>query len=200
MTHFKLPVFSVNLALIIPCSMERSLLMESQFPTPMLDRISAAGVMAVIVVDEAADAVSLARALIACGIDVMELTLRTPAAIEALRLVKAMLAGVGTVLHTSQIDEVMEAGAEFAVSPGLNPTVVEHAQKVGLPFAPGLVQHLVKLSGQLSWVVRLKFFPAEPSGGFSTHQKELAAPSASTSACSSLHLADQCKPAWVLPR
>ena len=68
--------------------MERSLLMESQFPTPMLDRISAAGVMAVIVVDEVADAVSLARALIACGIDVMELTLRTPAAIKALRLVK----------------------------------------------------------------------------------------------------------------
>ena len=153
--------------------------MESQFPTPMLDRISAAGVMAVIVVDEAADAVSLARALIACGIDVMELTLRTPAAIEALRLVKTevpeMLAGVGTVLHTSQIDEVMEAGAEFAVSPGLNPTVVEHAQKAGLPFAPGVatpseIERAVELGCR-----ELKFFPAEPIGGIQ-YLKSMAAP------------------------
>ena len=153
--------------------------MESQFPTPMLDRISAAGVMAVIVVDEAADAVSLARALIACGIDVMELTLRTPAAIEALRLVKTevpeMLAGVGTVLHASQIDEVMEAGAEFAVSPGLNPTVVEHAQKVGLPFAPGVatpseIERAVELGCR-----ELKFFPAEPIGGIQ-YLRSMAAP------------------------
>jgi len=153
--------------------------MESQFPKSMLERISGAGVMAVIVVDEAPHVIPLAQALIACGIDVMELTLRTPAAVEALRLVKQevpqMLAGVGTVLSPQQIDEVMDAGADFAVSPGLNPRVVKHAQAVGLPFAPGVatpseIERAVELGCR-----ELKFFPAEPIGGM-PYLKSMSAP------------------------
>lgn len=145
----------------------------------MLDRISNAGVMSVIVVDDAPLVVPLARALIACGIDVMELTLRTEGAVEALRLVKQevpeMLAGVGTVLTPQQIDEVMDAGAEFAVSPGLNTKVVEHAQSVGLPFAPGVatpseIERAVDLGCR-----ELKFFPAEPIGGIQ-YLKIMSAP------------------------
>ena len=153
--------------------------MNSQFSDSMLKRISDAGVIAVIVVDEAAQVVPLARALIACGIDAMELTLRTPAAIEALRLVREevpeMLAGVGTVLTPTQIDEVMDAGAEFAVAPGLNPRVVQHAQSVGLPFAPGVatpseIERAIDLGCR-----ELKFFPAEPIGGIQ-YLKSMCAP------------------------
>ncbi|MGC6441058.1 MAG: bifunctional 4-hydroxy-2-oxoglutarate aldolase/2-dehydro-3-deoxy-phosphogluconate aldolase [Rubripirellula sp.] len=153
--------------------------MDSQFPTSMLDRISSAGVIAVIVVDQAVDAVPLARALIACGIDVMELTLRTPAALDALRLIKQevpeMLAGVGTVLTRSQIDEVVDAGGAFAVAPGLNPSVVQHAQSLGLPFAPGVatpseIERAVELGCR-----ELKFFPAEPIGGLQ-YLRSMAAP------------------------
>ena len=153
--------------------------MDSQFPTSMLDRISSAGVIAVMVVDQAVDAVPLARALIACGIDVMELTLRTPAALEALRLIKQevpeMLAGVGTVLTRSQIDEVVDAGGAFAVAPGLNPSVVQHAQSLGLPFAPGVatpseIERAVELGCR-----ELKFFPAEPIGGLQ-YLRSMAAP------------------------
>ena len=78
--------------------------MSSQFPQEMLDRIETSGVIAVLVVDEPSNAVPLAKALLACGIDAMELTLRTPAAIDALRMVREqvpeMLAGVGTILGT----------------------------------------------------------------------------------------------------
>lgn len=153
--------------------------MESQFPASMLDRISNSGVIAVLVVDEAASVVPLARALIACGINVMELTLRTDAAVAALRLVKQevpeMLAGVGTVLSPGQLDEVMDAGAEFAVSPGLNPKVVQHAQSIGLPFAPGVatpseMEQAIDLGCR-----ELKFFPAEPIGGIK-YLKSMSAP------------------------
>ena len=153
--------------------------MRSQFPQSMLDRMSQVGVIAVIVIDEAPQVVPLARALVACGIDVMELTLRTDAALDALRLVRQevpeMMAGVGTVLTKSQIDSIVDAGAEFAVAPGLNPDVVRHAQSVGLPFAPGVatpseVEQAVELGCR-----ELKFFPAEPIGGLK-YLRSMAAP------------------------
>lgn len=143
--------------------------MDSLFSQEILDRMERSGVIAVIVVDQAEQVVPLGRALVACGIDVMELTLRTPAAVDALRLLRRdvpeMLAGVGTVLTTDQLDAIVDAGAQFAVAPGLNPRVVEHAKKLGLPFAPGVVtpsdiETAIELGCR-----ELKFFPAEPSGG-----------------------------------
>jgi 2-dehydro-3-deoxyphosphogluconate aldolase/(4S)-4-hydroxy-2-oxoglutarate aldolase len=143
--------------------------MESQFPQEMLDRIEQSGVIAVLVIDKASHIVPLAKALLACGIDAMELTLRTPAAIDALKLVREqvpdMLAGIGTILQPDQVDEVVEAGAAFGVAPGLNPKVVQRAQDLGLPFAPGVVTPSdIELAIELG-CRELKFFPAEPSGG-----------------------------------
>ncbi len=102
--------------------------MESQFPAATLERIEQCGVIATLVIDQAEHVVPLAKALLACGIDVMELTLRTTAAIDALKLVREqvpqMLTGVGTILRPDQLDAVVDAGAAFGVSPGLNSKVV----------------------------------------------------------------------------
>lgn len=147
--------------------------------SPLFDRIEKSRVIAVLVVDRAEDAVSAARALIAGGIDAMELTLRTPAALDALRAVRAevpeMLAGVGTILTTDQADDALAAGAAFGVSPGINPDVVRHCIDIGLPFGPGVmtptdIDQSVALGCRL-----LKFFPATSSGG-QAHLKNIAAP------------------------
>lgn len=142
-------------------------------------RLRRTGVVAVLVLDDAASAVPLARALLAGGVDCMELTLRTPAALEALerivREVPEMLAGVGTVLTPQQVREVKAAGGAFAVAPGMNPTVVREAERAGLPFAPGVcTPSEIELALELGCRV-LKLFPAEPSGGLA-YLRSIAAP------------------------
>jgi 2-dehydro-3-deoxyphosphogluconate aldolase/(4S)-4-hydroxy-2-oxoglutarate aldolase len=154
-------------------------LVESKLPVELLERVERCGVVAVLVVDELAHAVPLAEALVDGGIDVMELTLRTPVALEALKAiceqVPDMLPGAGTVLTPDQAREVAEAGAAFGVAPGLNPRVVRAAQEAGLPFAPG-VATASDLEAALELGCReMKFFPAEPTGGMS-YLKSLAAP------------------------
>ena len=153
--------------------------MNSQLPPELTERIGRCGVVAVLVVDEAKHAVPLARALVKGGVDVMELTLRTPAALDALRAIAAevpeMLPGIGTILTPEQVREVAEAKAAFGVAPGLNRRVVEEAQRVGLPFAPG-----VATASDLEAALELgcpdvKFFPAEASGGLA-YLKSMAAP------------------------
>jgi len=143
------------------------------------DRMYRTGVVAVLVVDRGEDAVPLAKALLAGGVDIMELTLRTPVAMDALRRIKAevpqMLAGIGTILTTTQGQEVVATGAAFGVAPGMNPRVVKAAQDAGLPFAPGIatpsdIEQALECDCRL-----LKFFPAEPSGGL-TYLKSIAAP------------------------
>ena len=117
--------------------------MKSLFETNLLEQIESSSIVAVLVLDEVRHAVPLARALLAGGVTVMELTLRTPAAIEGLREIRTnvpeMLAGIGTILTTYQLAQVVSADASFGVSPGTNPRVVEEARKLGLPFAPGVV-------------------------------------------------------------
>lgn len=138
----------------------------------MLDQIESGGVVSVLIIEEVEHAVPLAQALLAGGVNAMELTLRTDAAVEGLRQIREqvpeMLAGIGTVLNEDQIDEIVAAGAQFAVSPGLNPRVVRKAQAAGLPFAPGVmtpsdIEAAIELGCR-----ELKFFPAEPSGGLTT--------------------------------
>ena len=153
--------------------------MKSQFPAEILHRIEHCGVIAVLVIDDADHAVPLATALLDGGIDCMELTLRTPAAIEALenvrRHVPNMLAGIGTILTSEQVDRVSEVGAAFGVAPGLNPNVVRCAQQRELPFAPGVVTPSdVEAAIELG-CRELKFFPAEPSGGMA-YLKSMNAP------------------------
>jgi 2-dehydro-3-deoxyphosphogluconate aldolase/(4S)-4-hydroxy-2-oxoglutarate aldolase len=148
-------------------------------PDTISARIKKSGIVAVLIIDREEDGVPLAKALLAGGIDVMELTLRTDAALGALRRIRAevpeMLAGVGTVLTPAQADDAKYAGAEFAVSPGMNPRVVKAADDAGLPFAPGILTPSDIEQALECGCRMLKFFPAESSGGLA-YLKAMAAP------------------------
>jgi 2-dehydro-3-deoxyphosphogluconate aldolase/(4S)-4-hydroxy-2-oxoglutarate aldolase len=152
---------------------------ESLFPAELLEGIESCGVIAVLVVDELQHAIPLAKALVNGGIDAMELTLRTPAALDALKAIRAevpdMLPGVGTVLTPDQVCLAADAGAAFGVAPGMNPRVVRLARERALPFAPG-VATASDVEAALELGCReMKFFPAEPAGGIA-YLKSLAAP------------------------
>jgi 2-dehydro-3-deoxyphosphogluconate aldolase/(4S)-4-hydroxy-2-oxoglutarate aldolase len=154
--------------------------METHLFDPQLaERISAAGVVAVLVIDEAEAAVPLARALLEGGVGVMELTLRTPAALEALvairREVPEMIAGMGTILTTDQLHAARAAGAAFGVSPGCNPRLLAAAREAGFSFGPGVATPS-DIEAALEHGARLlKFFPAEPLGGL-PYLRAMAAP------------------------
>jgi 2-dehydro-3-deoxyphosphogluconate aldolase / (4S)-4-hydroxy-2-oxoglutarate aldolase len=153
--------------------------MTTAFDPLLAQKIETTGIVAVLVVDRVEDAVPLAQALLKGGIDVMELTLRTPAALDALRTIRRdvpeMVAGVGTILTTDQVARVVEADAAFGVAPGLNPRILMAAREAGLSFAPGIVTPS-DIEAALEFDCKLlKFFPAEPSGGLS-FLKAMAAP------------------------
>lgn len=143
--------------------------MDSLFADAALARIRHAGVIAVLVLDNVRRAVPVARALLEGGVDVMELTLRTPVALDCLREIRhhvpGMLAGVGTILTPEQVDQVVDADAAFGVAPGTNPRVIRRAIERGLPFAPGVMTPTDVESAIELGCRELKFFPAEPSGG-----------------------------------
>lgn len=149
------------------------------FPAEIASRIENCGVIAVVTIDDAGSAKDLAAALLAGGIDAIELTLRTPAAITAMRTLREnvpeLLVGAGTVLTQDQVQGVVEAGAQFAVSPGLNAKVVEAALAANLPFAPGIMTPSELEAGLELGLRTFKFFPAEPSGGL-RYLKSMAAP------------------------
>ena len=153
--------------------------MKPAFPTDLQNTIQSRGVVAVLVIDEIKHAVPVARALLRGGIASMELTLRTPAALECIRAIRQevpeMLAGVGTVIEPRQVDEVVRAGGAFAVAPGCNPRVIAAAVAAGLPFAPGIATATDIESALESGCRLLKFFPAETSGGL-RHLDSIAAP------------------------
>jgi 2-dehydro-3-deoxyphosphogluconate aldolase/(4S)-4-hydroxy-2-oxoglutarate aldolase len=145
----------------------------------MLEKLSLAGLVPVIKVEDAKDAVPLCRALAEGGLPVAEITFRSAAAEEAIRLVHEQLPnvilGAGTVLTTEQVDRAAAAGAAYIVSPGLNPKVVEYCQKKNIPVLPGCANPSdieVALSLGLKTV---KFFPAEALGGLNLI-KALSAP------------------------
>lgn len=149
-------------------------------PTEELhERLYRAGVIAVLILDDVEAAVPVAKALVAGGVDAMELTLRTPVALECLRRIRKevpeMTAGVGTILTTGQVNEVVEAGAAFGVAPGMNPCTVAEAARLRLPFAPGICTPTdIELAVEAGCKL-LKFFPAEPCGGLS-YLKSISAP------------------------
>lgn len=137
--------------------------------TEVLDQIRAAGVLPVIVIDDAKKAVLLADALLRGGMAVAEITFRTAAAADVIAAMKqarpSMLIGAGTVLNGATVDAARSAGADFALAPGSNPQVIRHAADVGLPFYPGVTAPS-DIEAALSAGARvLKFFPAEASGG-----------------------------------
>ena len=126
-------------------------------------------IVPVAVVDDAADAVPLALALARGGLPVLELTLRTAAALEGIASIRRecpdILVGAGTILTPAQVREVGLAGAQFGLSPGINPAVVREASERGLFFIPGVMTPSdVEMALTLGCGL-LKFFPAVPAGG-----------------------------------
>ena len=135
----------------------------------VLDRIHAARLLPVVVVDETSDAVPLAKALVAGGLPVAEVTFRTDAAAEAIRRIVAevpeALVGAGTVLTVDQVRAAKAAGATFLVTPGFNPAVVAAAADEGLPIVPGVNNPTGVEQAMAAGLSAVKFFPAEPTGG-----------------------------------
>lgn len=126
-------------------------------------------VVPVAVTDKLEDAVPLANALLAAGLDVIEVTFRTAAAPDAIRAITkthpGMLVGAGTLLDVNQVRQAKEAGAKFGVAPGLNATVVQASVAAGLPFVPGVataseVERALELGCKIQ-----KLFPADVVGG-----------------------------------
>ncbi len=126
-------------------------------------------VVPVVVVEDVAHAVPLARALLDGGVGVIEITLRTPAGLEAIRRVAAevpgMLVGAGTVVTADQVTASVEAGASFLVTPGSPPRLLDAALAAGVPLlaGAGTVTEMMALAER--GLAAMKFFPAEPSGG-----------------------------------
>lgn len=145
----------------------------------ILEKIGELGIVPVVVLDDAKDAEPLAEALIAGGLPCAEVTFRTAAAEESIRIMSEkfpeMLIGAGTVLTTEQVDRAASAGAKFIVSPGLNPKIVAYCVDKGIPITPG-TSNASDIEAALEFGLDVvKFFPAEPAGGLKMI-KALAAP------------------------
>lgn len=145
----------------------------------ILKEISRMGIVPVIALDDAKDAKPLAQALCEGGLPCAEVTFRTAAAEESIRIMAQefpdMLVGAGTVLTTEQVDRAVAAGAKFIVSPGLNPKVVKYCVDKNIPITPGTssptdIEQAIELGLEV-----VKFFPAEASGGLAKI-KAMAAP------------------------
>ena len=145
----------------------------------ILEQIGRIGIVPVVKIDRAEDAVPLARALCAGGLPCAEVTFRTDAAAEAIRLMTSgfprMCVGAGTVLNTAQVDAAVEAGAKFIVSPGFNPKTVKYCIEKNIPVTPGTsspsdIEQAIELGLEV-----VKLFPAEQSGGLAKI-KAMAAP------------------------
>lgn len=145
----------------------------------IIDSVKSKKLIAVITINDAKNAVPLAKALYNGGISAIELTLRTDAALESIKRIRAevpeMVVAAGTVLTPKQIDEVVKAGAHWAVAPGTNPRVLQAAQDAELFFAPGIMTPS-DIEAALEFGCRLlKFFPAGTTGGMK-HLKAMSAP------------------------
>ena len=145
----------------------------------VLEKIGKIGIVPVVVIEDAKDAEALGRALMEGGLPCAEVTFRTAAAEESIKIMAEkfpdMLVGAGTILTTEQADRAIAAGARFIVSPGTNPAVVQHCMEKGIPVTPGTctpseVETALSLGLQV-----VKFFPAESAGGLG-FIKAIAAP------------------------
>jgi len=139
--------------------------------TTIEQRLREIKIVPVIAINDVAQAVPLAKVLVDNGLPCAEVTFRTDAAAKSIRQMRQaypeLLIGAGTVLTTAQVDQAIDAGADFIVSPGLNPTTVKYCQQRGIAIIPGVNNpSLVEQAMELG-LRTLKFFPAEPSGGVS---------------------------------
>jgi 2-dehydro-3-deoxyphosphogluconate aldolase/(4S)-4-hydroxy-2-oxoglutarate aldolase len=145
----------------------------------------AAPVIPVLVLDGSIDPVKLAKTFVAAGLPVLEVTLRTSQALDAIRAmasVEGAIVGAGTVLNEAQLAEAVDAGARFIVSPGLTHSLTLAARDTGVPFLPGVATASDIMRGLDLGLDRFKFFPAEASGGVAA-LKALAGPFAEVRFC-----------------
>lgn len=135
----------------------------------IVETLRAAGIIPVIVIDDEAKAVPLAKALVGGGLPVLEVTFRTRAAAGAIARIRAevpdAVVGAGTLLTKDQVKAAKDAGAVFGVAPGFDPAVVSFAQEVGLPMVPGVATASELSQALTAGVPMVKFFPAEAAGG-----------------------------------
>jgi 2-dehydro-3-deoxyphosphogluconate aldolase/(4S)-4-hydroxy-2-oxoglutarate aldolase len=130
---------------------------------------SQAPVIPIVVVEDPAAAVPLARALVEGGLPVIEVTLRTEAAVTAARAmidhVPGAIVGLGTVTQREHVAAALDINARFIVSPGFSPELAQHARRARLPYLPGIMTPSELMMAQTLGLSVLKFFPAEPAGG-----------------------------------
>ena len=147
----------------------------------IFEKFGKIGIIPVVVLDDAKDAEKLGEALVIGGLPCAEVTFRTDAALESIKIMaknKDLLVGAGTVLSIEQVDKAVNAGAKFIVSPGLNPKVVKYCVDNNIPITPG-TQTPSEMEQALELGLKVvKFCPAEPAGGLNMI-KAVAAPDTS---------------------
>jgi 2-dehydro-3-deoxyphosphogluconate aldolase/(4S)-4-hydroxy-2-oxoglutarate aldolase len=156
-------------------------------------------VIPVLTIEPGLDPAALAETLVAAGLPVIEVTLRTPAALDAIRAmakVEGAVVGAGTVLNEAQLAQAIDAGARFVVSPGLTTPLALAARDTAIPFLPGVATASELMRGLDLGLDRFKFFPAEPAGGLSA-LKALAAPFGNVRFCPTGGITEQSAPEWL---
>lgn len=156
-------------------------------------------VIPVLTIDDAATAGPLAAALVAGGLRVLEVTLRTEAALDAIREMKQVpgaIVGAGTVVTAQQVAQVMDAGAAFIVSPGLTEPLARPIIDSGVPFLPGIANAGDIMRGMELGLTHFKFFPAEANGGLKA-LKALAAPFYQCYFCPTGGITEASAPDWL---
>ncbi|ELH4833940.1 bifunctional 4-hydroxy-2-oxoglutarate aldolase/2-dehydro-3-deoxy-phosphogluconate aldolase [Vibrio harveyi] len=137
--------------------------------TTLNEQLANLKVIPVIAINKAEDAIPLGRSLVENGMPCAEITFRTECAAEAIRAMRAefpeMLIGAGTILTNEQVDQAIEAGVDFIVSPGFNPRTVQYCLDKGVAIVPGVNNPSLVEQAMEMGLRTLKFFPAEPSGG-----------------------------------
>ena len=135
----------------------------------VVTRVQETGVIPVVVLNDVKDALPLAKALVEGGLPCAEVTFRTAAAEESIRIIKEnypeMLLGAGTILTTEQVDRAVNAGATFIVSPGFDPEIVDYCISKNIPVLPGCITPSEVAQAVKRGLTRIKFFPAEQAGG-----------------------------------
>jgi 2-dehydro-3-deoxyphosphogluconate aldolase / (4S)-4-hydroxy-2-oxoglutarate aldolase len=158
-----------------------------------------APVIPVIVIDNLEDAVPLAEALVEGGLRVLEVTLRTPVALDAIRAMKKVdgaIVGAGTVTNQQDLAAALEAGSEFIVSPGLTETLGRAAARENVPFLPGIANAGDIMRGLDLGLTHFKFFPAMAAGGLPA-LKALAAPFGQCRFCPTGGITEATAPEWL---
>ncbi|MFF3410700.1 bifunctional 4-hydroxy-2-oxoglutarate aldolase/2-dehydro-3-deoxy-phosphogluconate aldolase [Streptomyces sp. NPDC002742] len=173
---------------------------SSSPPSPHASVLDLAPVVPVVVVEDAADAVPLARALVAGGLPVIEVTLRTPAALGAIRAiadaVPDAVVGAGTVLTPEHVAESVAAGARFLVSPGWTDVLLDAMKASGVPFLPGVSTTSEVVALLERGVREMKFFPAQAAGG-TAYLKSLAGPLPEARFCPTGGIGPDCAPDYL---